>query len=179
MSQLADRYATALYEATKKSGSSAQVLETLVALKESIADNKQIMEILSMPLISPAEKQDVLKSAVGQSFNEELGNFFQLLARNNRLGALPSIVTSLQEKTAEDLGVVAGKVRSAVELSEQEKAEVKKIIESQLSSSVELKFQVDPEMIGGIEAKVGSYIFEDSIKSHMQKLNDFITRRVQ
>ena len=27
--------------------------------------------------------------------------------------------------------------------------------------------------------RVGSYIFEDSIKSHMQKLNDFITRRVQ
>ncbi len=59
------------------------------------------------------------------------------------------------------------------------KPESKKAIEKKLASTVELKFNVKPKMIGGIEARVGSYIFEDSIQSHMQKLNDFIMRRVQ
>ena len=89
------------------------------------------------------------------------------------------IVTAFEEKSSLDLGVISGVVRSAAELSVDEKESVKKMIEEKLSKKVELQFTVDSKMIGGIEAKVGSYIFENSIKSHMQKLNDFITRRVQ
>ena len=178
MSQLADRYATAFFEATKKKGNHQECLETLTALKESLLENKDILEVLNTPLISDTEKEGVLKSAVGSAMNEELGTFFQLLTKNNRLSDLPQIVTSLQEKASKEMGLVSGTVRSAAELSDQEKQEVKKIIEKELSTTVELSFTVDPAMIGGIEARVGSYIFEDSIKSHMQKLNDFITRRV-
>ena len=179
MSQLAERYATALFEVTKKKGNGAECLETLLALKESLMENKDILEILGTPLISDVEKEGLLKSAVGSAMNDELATFFQLLTQNNRLGELPQIVTAYQEKASQEMGLVSGTVRSAVELTEQEKTEVKNIIEKELSTSVELSFSVDSTMIGGIEAKVGSYIFEDSIKSHMQKLNDFITRRVQ
>lgn len=179
MSQLAERYATALFEVTKAKGNGKECLETLVALRESLLENKDILELLGTPLISDSDKEAVIKSAVGSAMNDELTTFFQLITKNNRLAELPKIITAYQEKTSEEMGLVSGTVRSATELSDQEKAEVKKCIETELKVSVELQFQVDPKMIGGIEAKVGSYIFEDSIKSHMQKLNDFITRRVQ
>lgn len=179
MSQLAERYAIALFEVTKKKGNGQECLETLAALKESLLANKDILEILGTPLISDSEKEGVLKSAVGSAMNDELATFFQLIAKNNRLSELPQIITAYQNKAAEDMGLVSGSVRSATELTDQEKSEVKKMIEKELSTNVELNFVVDSTMIGGIEARVGSYIFEDSIKSHMQKLNDFITRRVQ
>ena len=176
---IADRYATALFEVTQDKGTTKAVLETLVALKMSLLDNRNVADVLSTPLISDSDKVAVLKNAIGTGLNEELTTFFQLVSKNNRLAELPAIVTAYQEKTAEELGIETGVVRSATELSQEEKDNVRSIIESKLSKKVELEFKVDAKMIGGIEAKVGSYIFEDSIKSHMQKLNDFITRRVQ
>lgn len=178
MSQLAQRYALALYEVAKDKGNSDQCLETMVALKQSLEDNKDILEVLKTPLISDTDKVAVLKNAVGEGMNDELATFFELLTKNNRLGSIPQIVTALQERSSKEKGLVSGTVRSTEKLTEQEKSEVRKVIEKELSSSVELTYTVDPQMIGGIEARVGSYIFEDSIKSHMQKLNDFITRRV-
>ncbi len=179
MSQLSERYATALYEVTKKKGNTQEVLETLTALRTSLLENKEILEILSTPLISDSDKEGVLKNAVASGLNEEIGTFFQLLTKNNRLSEIPQIVTAYQNCVANEMGVESGVVRSATELSDTEKTQVKSLIEKKLSKKVDLKFKVDPKMIGGIEAKVGSFIFEDSIKTHMQKLNDFITRRVQ
>lgn len=179
MSQLADRYATALYDVTKAKGSTNEVLETLEALKISLEQNKDVFEILNTPLIADSDKEAVLKSAVGSALNDELATFFALLTKNNRLNEIPTIAVAFQAKVASEMGVESGVVRSAMELTDAEKTDVRNLIEKKLSKKVTLEFSVDPKMIGGIEAKVGSYIFEDSIKTHMQKLNDFITRRVQ
>ncbi len=179
MSQLSERYATALYDVTQKTGNTGEVLETLMALRESLAENKMIEEVLSTPLISDAEKEEILKKAVASSLTDELTTFFQLLTKNNRLSELPQIVTAYQEKVSAEMGIESGSVRSASELSDSEKSSVQSLIEKKLGKKVELEYSVDPKMVGGIEAKVGSYIFENSIKTHMQKLNDFITRRVQ
>lgn len=179
MSQLAERYATALYEVTKEKGSTQQVLEVLGALRQSLLDNKDFLDILSTPLMSDTEKEGVLKTAMGASLTDELSTFFALLTKNNRVSVLPQIVKAYEEKVAGDMGVEKGTVRSAIELTDKEKTNVKDLIERKLGKKVTLSYAVDEKMIGGIEAKVGSYIFEDSIKTHMQKLNDFITRRVQ
>jgi F-type H+-transporting ATPase subunit delta len=179
MSQLADRYAGAFFEVTQKKGNTQDCLQTLKALKISMSENKSIRELFNTPLINDMDKKNIIKKAVGNDLNDELSSFIDLLSKNNRLKDLTQITTSYEEKAAEGMGLIAGTVRSATELTDIEKSEVKKSIEKELSTKVELTFSVDSSMIGGIEAKVGSYIFEDSIKTHMQKLNDYITRRVQ
>ena len=179
MSQLSERYAIALYEVTKSKNNTEEVLDVLTALRQSLLENKEILEVLATPLMSDTEKVGVLKNAVGAMLNDELSTFFTLITKNNRLGELPSIIKAFEEKVASAMGVEKGSVKSAVELTDSEKTNVKSLIENKLGKKVNLTFAVDKNMIGGIEAKVGSYIFENSIKSHMQKLNDFITRRVQ
>lgn len=179
MSQISERYATALYEVTQAKGKTSEVLATLKALKTSFEENKDVLEMLNAPLLSDTDKEAVLKSAIANAINDELSTFFSLLIKNNRLLLLPQIVQALEDKVAQEMGVESGTVRSATELTDSEKTEVQKLIEKKLSKKVDLSFVVDSKMIGGIEAKVGSYIFENSIKTHMQKLNDFITRRVQ
>lgn len=179
MSQLAERYSTALFEVLKDKNQISETLETLVALKESLNDNKQILEVLRAPLIDDGEKLAIIKNVFSEGMTKELETFFQLLSKNGRLADLPLVISKLEERVAKDQGVERGVVRSALELSDDEQKRIQSIIENKLSKKVELQFNVEANMIGGIEAKVGSYIFEDSVKSHMQKLNDFITRRVQ
>ena len=179
MAQVGDRYAQALFEVAKKNNNISEVSETLFALGEAIESNDEVKKVLVSPLVANNDKVAILKSALGGSVSEELTTFFDLLAKNNRLASIPEVVVSFKEVMSKTSGVMTGEVSSTIELTDQEKAEVQKIIETKLSQKVELQYNIKPNMIGGIEAKVGSYIFEDSIKSHMQKLNDYITRRVQ
>ncbi|MCJ8277727.1 MAG: ATP synthase F1 subunit delta [Bdellovibrionales bacterium] len=179
MSQVGERYAQALYDVASKSNQVEAVAETLTALGEAICSNDDIKKVLLSPLVSETDKVAMLKSAVGSDISKEMATFFDLLAKNNRLASIPEVVTAFENVIARTSGVMTGEVTSATELTNQEKTEVQGIIEKKLSQKVKLHFKVNSNMIGGIEAKVGSYIFEDSIKSHMQKLNDYITRRVQ
>ena len=178
MSQLAERYSDALFEATDAKGNREECLQVLTELKKSLLENRSILELLSTPLVSDEEKVQILTTAIAPVSNNEITTFFKLLTKNDRLAHLPDVITAFQDRSSKELGLVSGSVKSSHELSDSEKSEVKKLIEKELQTSVELEFNTDPTMIGGIEAKVGSYVFEDSIKSHMQKLNDFITRRV-
>ncbi|MCB0378750.1 MAG: ATP synthase F1 subunit delta [Bdellovibrionales bacterium] len=178
MSQVAERYALALFEVAEKKGTVETTEETLSALAQSIRGNQEVLKVLGSPLVSSDEKVSLLKTALGGAMTEELTTFFDLLAKNNRLDFIPEIVDAFQSVISKTTGIMSGEVTSASELSDQEKSKIKAMIESKLARKVELKYIVKPDMIGGVEAKVGSYIFEDSIKSHMQKLNEFITRRV-
>lgn len=179
MSLLAERYAIALYEVTKSKGTSQSCSDSLHELASALESNKDVLDLLSTPLISDNDKEAILKSALAGDNNQELETFLKLLTKNNRLSEIPQISKAFHDKALQEKNVISGKVQSAAELSDPEKNEIKNVIEKQLNSNVDLSFEVNPQIIGGIEAKVGSYIFEDSIKTHMQKLNDFITRRVQ
>lgn len=179
MSQVAERYALSLYEVCLEKKNVENTLEALSALSESFENHEDIRTVLTSPLVSNSDKISILNSALQGHMSDELKTFFELLAKNNRIGSLTDIARNFKEIVDKTSGVVTGEVTSAVALSDAEKSEVQKTIETKLGQKVQLKFSINEKMIGGIEARVGSYIFEDSIKSHMQKLNDYITRRVQ
>ncbi len=179
MSQLASRYATALFEVTQKNGITAETLDSLLALSSALESNPRVREALKAPLLTDKDKEEILNNALGGSPSREVETFIKLLAKNNRLNEIPLMAAAFENKVSTNKGIMKGTVSSATELSPDEKSRVQKMIENKLKTTVELSYQTKPEMIGGIEAKVGSYIFEDSVKSHMSKLNDFITRRVQ
>jgi len=179
MSQLAGRYATALFEVTQKNGVTAETLESLLALSAALESSPRVVEALKAPLLTDKDKEEILKSAFGGTPSREIETFIKLLTKNNRLHEIAAVVAAYESKVSAGKGVMRGTVSSAAELTPDEKGRVQKMIENKLKTTVELSYQTKPEMIGGIEAKVGSYIFEDSVKSHMSKLNDFITRRVQ
>ena len=179
MSQVADRYASALYDVCQQKGTTAKVLDGLVALGDIMVASPDIEGALTSPLISNDDKVKTLKAAMAANLTPELESFFQLIAKNNRFSSIPGIVTAFKNQVEQTSGVMSGVVRSATELSADEKKNLQKVIEDKLERKVQLSYTLDKDMIGGVEARVGSYIFEDSIKSHMQNLNDFITRRVQ
>ncbi len=178
MSPLAKPYATALFEVTEKAGKTGETLKVLLALVESLEKNQDIFDFFKSPLVSNEDKKVLLKKALGLLTMDELKNFFEILVENNRFTEFFDIVKVFETINSENSGFTKGFVDSAVELTNSEKSEVKKFIEDQLSCPVEFQFNVKPEVIGGIEARVGGYFFEDSVKCHIKKLNDFIVRRV-
>ena len=127
MSQVGERYAQALFDVAQKNNNTKEISEALTALGSSIEKNDEIKKVLVSPLLTNQEKVEMIKLAMGSSINKELLTFFDLLAKNNRLAAIPEVVKAFKNAISKTSGVMTGEVQSAVALSDQEKTEIQNI----------------------------------------------------
>ena len=177
MSRIANIYALALFSQQTKANAK-QALSFLNALNQSLQTNPDVFNMLKSPFLRDSQKQAIFKEVLKSTGNLELMGFFGILIGNKRLSKLPEIVRIFETIFDKSSGKTKGTVCSAVELTDGEKEEIKQVIENQISGLVDLQFLVVPEMIGGVEARASGYVFEDSIRSHIQKLSDFIIKGV-
>lgn len=177
--EIAKRYANALYDLAKDGSDETKVFSDLRAVSEMVEKDGQIREFFHSPVITAAEKQTALKKAIeGQSLSVEVESFILLLAKKNRLALFEQVLEAYQQKVDNANGVTRGVVRSTSALTPEEREEVEDIVARITKRRVIMTYKEDPNLIGGLIAKVGSYTFDDTISSHLRRLNEDIKRRM-
>ncbi len=178
LGDLASRYAKALYELSQENNTSEAALKGLRNFQELLSKDKQAQDYFLSPHISVDDKE-VAIDKVAQSIAAEktLTQFLKLLNRKDRLAALSAIVSSFQSLIDDTNGVVRGTVSSAEALSPEERKEVEAMILARTKKKAVLNYKEDPSLIGGVVAEVGTYIFDDTIKMHLRKMKEDLTRR--
>lgn len=174
-SQAVQSYATAFYEMTQENGKNGRLIEDALSLVTVFKD-PEVVSFFKSPLYTLQDKEAVIAQALGGKVDEMLSDFLKLLARNGRLNLLPQIIEEFRDAAQGGKGQKKGEVSSATELSDAEKKSLQQAIEKKLGSAVSLEFKVNPELMGGIEARVGGYVIEDSLKANLEKLNDSLKR---
>lgn len=177
MNQLVATYSSSLYDLSKDAGTTNRLVEELDALAP-IFKEKEVQQFFNSPITSALDKETALLKAIGDKVDKSILDFLKLLAKNNRLGLLPEIIEAFKESCAmSGKGLRRGEVSSATELSASEKSNLQQSIEKKLGFPVSLDFKINPELVGGIEAKVGSYVISDSLKSGITRMNESLKRR--
>ncbi len=179
-SEVSRRYAKALYEISKDKGDPNNYFLFLRDIWELLQKNQEILDFLYSPLIQPHQKGQALEQAFAKSDSlpKEIGAFILLLAQKNRLKILPEVVRAFQELSDESNGVVRGHVRSASVLSPEDRLRIEKIVSEVTNKQAILNYKEDPQLIGGLIADVGSYVFDDSLSSHLSRLKEDLTTGV-
>ena len=177
-SELAKRYARAAFGLAAEGGRQENVLAELRALDAAFGSEPEIASFFASPVIPPERKEAALKAALeGRGASTEVAHLILTLARKERLPFFSEIVQAFQNQADEANGVGRGTVRSSVGLAPAERQQVESIVEKVLKKKVILNYKVDPSLIGGLVAQVGSYTFDDSIESHLQRMAEELTRR--
>ena len=109
---------------------------------------------------------------------EILKNFMLLLGMKNRLSLFADIVTSYQSIADEAHGVTRGVVRSATVLAPDERKRIEELVGRATKKQVILTYKEDPSLLGGLIAEVGSFTFDDSLSSHLTRINEQLNRSV-
>lgn len=178
-SALASRYAAALFDIATEKKKQDVYLETLAAVHRAISTHELVATHLASPLVRAHEKEALLKKTLtGQNLEADVVNFILLLAKKGRLHLLGDVVAAYQAKEDEKNNVTRGTVLSATELSADQIEGITKTIEKIVKRKVILKNDSDSGLIGGVVARVGSYTFDDTLVSHLQKLKEDLTRRI-
>ena len=178
MMEVSLRYAHALYDLSSNHGQQALILSELRVLKDLIVKDKEVKSFFDSPLIKNSEKEKVLENSIKKkSLNEDTYNFLLILAKKGRMSLLSEVVQAFQERSDEKNGVIRGEVRSAQILSPEERQEIQNVVSRIIGKKVILTYTKDLNLIGGLVARVGSYTFDDTLTSHLKRLNDDLKRR--
>lgn len=178
VSEVSKRYAKALLAVTKQKGEHSKALVELQALAQALFSDSTVKNYFSNPMISSDKKVAALKAALaGRGASEEVLNTLILLGEKNRLNILDQVALAFQELLDTEEGLTRGVVRSAQPLSADAQKEVEQKINKILNKKIVLTYEQDPKLLGGVIAQVGGWTFDDSIDTHLKKLNEELNRR--
>lgn len=177
-SEVSKRYAKALLAVAKQKGIHARAQLEIQALANAFSADVAIQSFVSNPMISADDKVSSVKKALeGKGLSEEVLNTVVLLAEKNRLEILDQVAHAYQDLLDLEEGLTRGIVRSAQPLSADAQKDIEQKVGKILNKKIILTYQQDPKLLGGVVAQVGGWTFDDSIDSHLKKLNEELNRR--
>ena len=100
----------------------------------------------------------------------EVHNLLGVLIANRRLSQLPQVAAAFGAQLAARRGQQVADVTSAHPLSDTQRTQIAARLTEAGYSGVKLSEQVDPSILGGLIVRIGSRLYDNSIKSKLQRL---------
>jgi F-type H+-transporting ATPase subunit delta len=170
---VARRYATALADVVTERGEARQVQEELSAWEMMMNANPMLMEVFSNPTIPYEQKHKVLTSLIERArLRPTTSNFLQLLLKNQRLTELSEVNRRFAQVLDERSGVVSAEVTTARAVPETQQEALRSKLSAMTGKQVRLSFITDEELIGGIVARIGSTIYDGSVRTQLQQVKE-------
>lgn len=167
------RYATALADVVIKSGEVESVKGELRIWEQMLTGNAGLHSAFRNPAIAHRNKEKVLESLLERTKpSKTTSNFLRLLLRNGRLVDLTSINDRFAIVLEERSGSVVANVSSARELNDSQRNELKANLEKLTGKQIKLDFNIDPNLIGGVVTRIGSTIYDSSVKTQLENLKE-------
>lgn len=174
---VARRYATALADVVVKTGETNSIQTELKTWEQMISGNVDLQTAFGNPAISLNDKEKVLENLIEKTkSNKTTANFLRVLLRNNRLTEIGEINEKFVSVLEERSGAISARITSARALSESEKAEMQANLSKLTGKTVSLNFDTDQTLIGGVVTRIGSTVYDGSVKTQLQQLKEQLIR---
>ncbi len=171
------RYAKALVDLSVEEGLVDQIVQNLDKTVRMIVQNRKLKNFLFNPVYKKEDKQKLLDEVVAElKISGMLKKFLNLLAMNDRLPQLEGIYKDYVHFADQLRNRVEAEVITAVALAEEDKERIRSKLEGLTGKNIYLKLKEDPRLIGGIITRIGSVVYDGSIRSQMAKLKEQIMK---
>ncbi len=171
------RYAQALFDLALQTQAFDAVESDIAALRAALTESAELRRFLASPIFASDTKANVLK-ALGEKAEVSAVTlkFLGVLSANRRAEALPAAIAGFERLSAAHRGVVAAEVTSAIKLTAAQTKAVKAALEKALGKAPEITARVDPLILGGLKVRVGSRLFDASLRSKLDSLKFALKR---
>ncbi|MFL6333326.1 MAG: ATP synthase F1 subunit delta [Pyrinomonadaceae bacterium] len=168
---LARRYAVALADVVLTRGEAQEVREELAAWDALMRSNVQLFEVFRHPAITYEQKQSVLEELTRRTRpRPTTANFLKVLLQNGRLSELSEVSTQFAQELDRRSGVVTAQVTTARPLSADAQDALRAQLGQLTGSKVRLQFEVDDELIGGVVTRIGSTLYDGSVRGRLEQI---------
>lgn len=171
------RYAQALFELAVESRALELVETDLKGLIDLLRQSPDLRRLLASPRFNAEDKGKGLAAVAERARVQPLtAKFLGLLAANRRTNALAEIVAAFHRLVAARRGLVSAQVTTAIPLTDTQTAALKSALRQAIGKDPEIEARVDPAILGGVKVRVGSRLYDASLKSRLDSLKYALKR---
>jgi F-type H+-transporting ATPase subunit delta len=170
-SATARRYASAAFSVAGQTGDYDAWLQTLSEVTR-VLQMPSARTIFMSPAVPPAQKSAALQRMVPNA-PPMVRNFLHILVDRDRIDQVPGITDALRDLINRQRGIITAEVTTAVPLD----AEMERLVAQRLAAylqrdpqKVSIRAHVDPAIIGGVVARVGDQVLDDSVRGRLDRL---------
>jgi F-type H+-transporting ATPase subunit delta len=168
----AARYAGALYDIAFAEKSLDRIVDEMASLGRLITESADLRRYIATPLTDAGKAAPVIEAILAaQGFSPLLRKFVGVAIANRRLRDLPALVAGFAAYVARKRGEIIADVASAQPLSDVQRTQLRARLTESGYSNVKLTEHVDASLLGGLVLKIGSRLYDTSLKSRLQRLN--------
>ena len=170
MSSRTDAYAAALLEIAKAEGSLETVEDELFKVARTLEANDQLLLTLTDQAIPVERRQGIVEDLFGGKASKITTALVSFLVGMGRGRDLPAIIDKLVEEAAQERHQAVAEVRSTVPLTEDQRDRLAAALGKATGKHVSIKVIIDPEIKGGLVARVGDTVIDGSIRHRLDQL---------
>ncbi|MGI8988353.1 MAG: ATP synthase F1 subunit delta [Bryobacteraceae bacterium] len=170
-SAIVTRYANALVDAVTAPTSGVEVgqaVQQLRGFESVVLSSPDLRDVLASPAVSIVKKRAVIAS-----LSDRLGlpriirNFLLVLNDHRRSAAISEVVDAFELLLDERLGFVRAEILSAEKLGQDREAALSNRLTELTGKKVRPRFAIDPDLIGGVVARIGSTVYDGSVRGRL------------
>jgi F-type H+-transporting ATPase subunit delta len=148
-------------------------LRTIAAL---LAESSDLRRVWENPAI-PAEQKRGLLDAIAQrdGISKQVRNLVAILIDHRRTHFLEPVIQQLEKELDARMGFAEAEIITSRDLGDTEKREVESRVEKLTGKKVRAHYAQDPSLLGGAVVRVGSTIYDGSVKGQLERIKEAIS----
>jgi F-type H+-transporting ATPase subunit delta len=163
-------YARALFSVAAAEGSISEVEDELFRFSRLLEANDELRSTLTDPQIQVSRRQQIVEDILGGKANPITVSLVSMVVGTGRSGDLSAIIAELVRLSAAEANKEVAEVRSAIELTADQRERLAVALGQATGKQVEIKVIVDPSVLGGIVAQVGDTVIDGSVRTRLEQL---------
>lgn len=170
---IAKRYAKALVELAEEQKTSEKISQDLRAFVGAMDSQPAVDKLFRSPAVTPEDKKAVIHE-IAQRMNLQptTARFIEFLAENGRIRYIREVQQAFEDLLAERQNRVVVELTSATAMNNGYLSDIKGRLERITGKNIDIKTQIDTSLIAGVKAKIGSVIYDGSIRNQLNRMRE-------
>lgn len=174
MADVHKSYAAALFELAYEEKIEKEILEATKEFSNILKENYEYALLLSSPALDKKERMNLLKDAIGDNYPEILSLFLIYMCEKGIITEFDQMAIEYEMLYNEMQKLSLAVIKSAIELTEEEKQSIRTKIERTIKSKIIPQYVIDEEILGGIIVEADGKIFDGSLRKKISELKKVI-----
>ena len=166
---IARRYAGAMFGLALKQDTLDRTLEDVQGIAQ-VFSRRTLAFLLREPKVSAQRKEKALRDALGPNVLPISLNLALLVVQRGLVDVMPAIASELQQMVFDHKNQAIAEITTAATMDQAEQDLVKKALEERTGKTILMQTRVNPQILGGVVARVGDQVIDGSVQLRLQVL---------
>ena len=174
MSAVTSRYARAFTDVVLDMKLDAgKVIGELRTIADTAQGSVQLRRVWEDPSIPAEQKRGLLDAIVSRAaISRPVRNFIAVLIDHSRIGFLGQVIKDFEHELDARLGFAEAEITTVRDLNDAERRSLEAQVEKLTGKKVRARYSRDGSILGGAIVKVGSTIYDGSVRGQLQKIRE-------